>query len=88
MSTELVGKVFSYSLPEKKGRNCNIACRLLKDEESFKDRVLELNGCLEVNGPSITGAYSISLDTHDTELSDAEIIQRINSIANEIGFTR
>lgn len=81
----LAEKTFVLSLPTKEGKDCKVGCRLLKNEEVFINKVMELDGCREITGPDITGSYAITFE--NTILRDSEIISQIDSIATEIGFT-
>lgn len=83
--TNLAGKVFVLSLPSKEENKDY--CKLLKDDEKFMSKVLEIEGCMEVEGPNITGCFAITFDVFDCPYSDNEIIEMIDTITNNIGFT-
>jgi hypothetical protein len=84
-TTRLCGKIFAFSLPSQ-DNNPN-ACKLLVDDEMFMDKVLEIKGCKEVQSANVCGVYVITFDAEDCPYMDNEIIRKIDTIANNIGFT-
>ena len=85
MNARIVGKVFQYSLPSREN-NKNF-CKLLKDDDEFVKRVFkEIPTTRSVDGPDVTGSYIIEISTKDCDLTDEEIVKKIDSIASDIGF--
>jgi hypothetical protein len=82
MKTLLVGKVFLYSLPNKK--------EFKQDDQVFMNRMLnEISGAKEVQHILAgQGSYAITIEVLDTNLNDEEIINKIDTIADEIGYKR
>ena len=85
MNARIVGKVFQYSLPSRE--NNKNSCKLLKDDDEFVKRIYkEIPTTRSIDGPDVTGSYIIEICTEDCDLTDDEIVKKIDSIANEIGF--
>lgn len=80
--TRLVGKIFIFNLPVKEDN----FCISLKNNEEFISKVMDITGCIEIQGLDITGAYTITFSVEETPFTDKDIIEKINSIANKIGF--
>jgi len=85
MNARIVGKIFQYSLPSRE--NKKNYCKLLKDDSEFVKRIFkEIPTTISVEGPDVTGSYIIEICTEDCNITDEEIVKKIDSIANEIGF--
>ena len=83
--TKLRKKVFTITLPKDK----NGSYQLLKDEDLFISTILEIQGCLEVQGmqrAKLTGTYDIVFDVEKVGHNDSEVIALIDNIANYLGF--
>jgi hypothetical protein len=79
-NTELAGKTFTFRLPDN---DKGTGCKMLKNEESFIDLMLKLEGCRQVENVNVCGIYAIHFDA---DVIDTEIIHTINEIADRIGF--
>ena len=85
MNARIVGKIFQYTLPSRE--NKKNYCKLLKDDDEFVKRIFkEIPTTRSADGPDATGSYIIEICTEDCDLTDDEIVKKIDSIANEIGF--
>lgn len=77
----LNGRIYVYELP-REGENIF----LLKDENKFINEIFQIEGCKTVRWSDIHKGYEIIFRSPQNQLSDSDMIRKIEDIAVTIGY--
>lgn len=81
--TKVSKKIFTVSLPIKNEKSITLI-----DENDFFIKILQIRGCVRIEGTDILGEYDVIFDIKRNNSSDEIIIKEIDEIVKSFKFSK